>query len=50
MMNCPTVVDAMDRFIRYNNLMADAIRPKMELEDDLVYLLLDTVNNDIQNP
>jgi len=50
MMNCPTVVDAMDRFIRYNNLMADAIRPKMEMEDDLVYLSLDTVNKDIQIP
>ncbi len=50
MMNCPTVRDATERFIRYNNLMADAIQPKMELHDDHVYLSLDIFKKDLKIP
>jgi len=50
MMNSPTVGEAMDRFIRYNNLMADAVQPKMEVENNLVHLSLDTVNKDVKIP
>jgi AraC-like DNA-binding protein len=32
MMNCPTVGQAMDRFLRYHDIMADAIRPRMRVQ------------------
>jgi len=48
MVNCPTVRDAMERLIRYNNLMADATLPKMVLQDDLLYFSLDVLNPNIE--
>ena len=48
MVNCPTVRDAMERLIRYNNLMADATLPKMVLQDDLLYFSLDVLDPNIE--
>ncbi|MBI9075409.1 MAG: AraC family transcriptional regulator [Desulfatibacillum sp.] len=38
MMNCPTVGEALDRFFRYHDLMADALRPCMNIDGDFVRL------------
>jgi AraC-like DNA-binding protein len=37
MMNCSTVGDAIEKFLRYHDIMADAIRPKMNVDNDLVH-------------
>ncbi len=48
MVNCPTVKDAMERLLRYNNLMADETLPKMELHDDLLFFSLDVINSNVK--
>lgn len=38
MMNCATIGDALDVFLRYHRIMADAIQPKLSLHGDRVHL------------
>jgi len=48
MMNCATVGEAMEKYFRYHSLMADAVLPEMEPEDDLVHISLKTLHSHIK--
>lgn len=50
MMNCPTVRGAIKEFMRYYSLMTDGIRPRMEEENDLVYLSWSFYNRNFRIP
>jgi AraC-like DNA-binding protein len=38
MMNCATIGDALDTFVRYHRIMADAIQPQLRPDGDLIHL------------
>jgi AraC-like DNA-binding protein len=38
MMNCATIGSALDAFVRYHRIMADAVQPQLRHEDDRVHL------------
>jgi hypothetical protein len=38
MMNCATIGEALDAFVRYHRIMADAIQPQLSLHGDRVHL------------
>ncbi len=44
MMNCATVGEALEKYFRYHNLMADVVRPEMKPEDDLVHIRFKTIH------
>lgn len=49
MVNCPTVSDALERFIRYNTLMVqNVIQPKMEMHHDHVHISWDILNRKVK--
>ena len=49
MVNCPTVSDALERFIRYNTLMVqNVIQPKMAMHQDHVHISWDALNRDVK--
>ena len=50
MMNCPTVGEALDRFFRYHDLMADALRPCMRADGAYVFLGWKSASPGLQPP
>jgi AraC-like DNA-binding protein len=50
MMNCPTVGQAMERFLRYHDIMADAIRPRMRVHGAQAQIWWDYFGPDFSMP
>jgi hypothetical protein len=44
MMNCAAVGEALEKYFRYHNLMADVVRPEMKPEKDSVYIRIKTIH------
>lgn len=47
MMNCPTVGRALDVFVRYHRLMADAVQPRIDRQGEVILLSWEGASNAI---